>query len=106
MPYLLTYINAACYAIYRTLMITIRSSATLASISELRAKSEQILSRLKESRVILERHKKPVAVMLDYAQYEKLEAMLDLAEDLVLGSLAQERDRAAKKRDFIDLDRW
>lgn len=87
-------------------MITIRSRATLASISELRSKSEQILSRLKENRVILERHKKPVAVMIDYAQYEKLEATLELAEDLLLGTLALERDRSAKKRDFVDLDRW
>lgn len=87
-------------------MITIRNSATLASISELRSKSEQILSHLKENRVILERHKKPIAVMLDYSQYEKFEAMLELAEDLVLGSIASERDRSAKKRDFIDLDRW
>ena len=87
-------------------MITVKTAATLASISELRNRSEQILSTLKENRVILERHKKPVAVMLDYAQYEKLEAMLELAEDLVLGAIAHERDRAAKKKDFVDLDRW
>lgn len=87
-------------------MITIRHSATLASISELRHKSEQILSRLKENQVILERHKKPVAVMIDYERFEKLEALLDLAEDLVLGSIALERDRSSKAKDFIDLDKW
>lgn len=87
-------------------MITIRHSATLASISELRRNSEQILSRLKENQVILERHKKPVAVMIDYERFEKFEEMLDLAEDLVLGSLALERDRSSKKKDFIDLDKW
>ena len=87
-------------------MFTVKHSATLASISELRTNSEQILSQLKENRVILERHKKPVAVMLDYAQYEKIEAMLELAEDLVLGTLAMERDRRADKKDFLDLERW
>ncbi|MBI3298820.1 MAG: type II toxin-antitoxin system Phd/YefM family antitoxin [Elusimicrobia bacterium] len=87
-------------------MITVKHSATLASISELRTKSEEILSRLKENRVILERHSKPVAVMVDYAQYEKFEEMLELAEDLVLGSLAAARDRSAKKGDFVDLDKW
>ncbi len=87
-------------------MLTIKDAATLASISELRTKSERILGLLKENRVILERHKTPVAVMLDYAQYEKLEAMLDLAEDIVLGTIAAERDKRAKKSDFIDLDRW
>ena len=87
-------------------MITIRHSATLASISELRSKSEQILSHLKQNRVILERHQTPIAVMIDYAQYEKFEAMLELAEDLVLGTIALERDRSAGKSDFVDLDRW
>ena len=87
-------------------MITVKNSATITSISEFRNKSEQILAHLKENRVIIERHKKPVAVMLDYVQYEKLEVMLDLAEDLVLGTVALDRDRSAKKRDFVDLDRW
>lgn len=91
---------------YNVLMVTVKHAATLASISELRNKSQRILSRLKEHRVILERHNKPVAVMIDYAQYEKLEATLDLAEDLVLGTLARERDRTARKSDFVDLDKW
>lgn len=87
-------------------MITIKDSATLASISELRSKSEQVLSHLKRHRVILERHKKPIAVLLDYDQYEKMEGLVALAEDLGLGAIALERDRAAKKSDFVDLDRW
>lgn len=103
---IVTTIDISISALYTVLVITLKTSATLASISELRNKSEQILSQLKENRVILERHKKPVAVMLDYAQYEKLEAMVELAEDLVLGSIAHERDRSAKKRDFLDLDQW
>ena len=92
-----------CYPID---MIHVRTSATLASISELRNNSAKILSMLKQNRVILERHRKPVAVMLDYEQFEKLEAMVELAEDLVLGSIALERDRSAKKKDFVDLDQW
>ncbi len=87
-------------------MITVKESATLASISELRSKSAQVLSHLKNHRVILERHKKPIAVLLDYGQYEKMEALLALAEDLGLGAIALERDRSAKKGDFVDLDRW
>lgn len=87
-------------------MITVRDSATLASISELRSKSEEILSHLKSNRVILERHKKPIAVMIDFDQYEKFEALLELAEDLVLGMKALKRDRAAGKNDFVDLDQW
>lgn len=87
-------------------MITVKDSATLASISEFRSKSEQVLSHLKTHRVILERHKKPIAVLLDYNQYQKMEALLELAEDMGLGAIALERDRSAKKSDFVDLDRW
>ena len=87
-------------------MITVKDSATLASISELRSQSGRVLSHLKHNRVILERHKKPIAVMLEYSQYEKMEALLELAEDLGLGTIALARDRRAKKSDFVDLDRW
>lgn len=87
-------------------MITVKGSATLAGISELRSKSEQVLSHLKHHRVILERHKKPIAVMLDYREFEKIEALLALAEDLGLGAIALERDRRAKKSDFVALERW
>ena len=87
-------------------MITVRANSTLASVSELRTKFEDILSHLKDTQVILERHHKPLAVMLAYAQYQKFEALLELAEDLVLGTIAHERDRSAKKSDFVDLDQW
>jgi len=87
-------------------MITVKEKATIAAISELRTQTEKILAHLKENHVILERHRKPVAVMIDYDHYQKLEEMLELAEDLVLGTIADERARSAKKGDFIDLDQW
>lgn len=87
-------------------MITVKEKATIAAISELRNKSEQILHILKENQVILERHKRPVAVMLDYEQFERFNSMLDFAEDYILGSLALQRDKSAKKSDFVDLDQW
>ena len=74
-------------------MITIKNSATLAGISELRNKSEEILARLKENRVILERHGKPVAVMVDYAQYEKFEAMLEDRKSTRLNSSHIQKSR-------------
>ncbi len=87
-------------------MITVKEKTTIAAISELRNNSEEIIRALKENQVILERHKKPVAVMLDYERYEQLKVILDYAEDYILGSVALERDKSAKKSDFIDIDKW
>lgn len=87
-------------------MITIKEKSTVVSISELRTKSEEILNRLKENKVILARHNKPVAVMLDYKQYETVEKMLEFAEDYILGAIAMQRDLHARKRDFVDIDKW
>lgn len=79
---------------------------TIAAISEFRNKSEEILHNLKEHDVVLERHNKPVAVMIDYKRYELQEKLLDLAEDYILGMSALKRDKGAKKSDFIDIDKW
>ena len=87
-------------------MITVHSKTTIAAISELRNKSERILSILKENKVVLERRHRPVAVMLGYDQYEALEKILEFAEDYVLGVLAMNRDKKAKKQDFIDIEKW
>jgi len=87
-------------------MITLKEKATIAGISELRNKSEEILRHLKDHHVILERHNKPVAVLVDFKKYEVFEQMLDFAEDYVLGMLAAERDRGAKKSDFVDIKQW
>lgn len=87
-------------------MVTIKDKATIASISELRTESEKILKELKDHRVILARHNKPIAVMLDYARYEAFEKMIELAEDYILGSLAHDRDQHSKKSDFVDIEEW
>ena len=87
-------------------MITVKEKTTLASISELRTKTEEILEHLKENRVVLERHQKPVAVMLDYEKYELTEKMIEFAEDYILGMIALERDEESKAADFVDIDKW
>lgn len=87
-------------------MMTVKAHTTIAAISELRNKSEAIFHSLKENRVILERHKKPIAVMLDYKRFEAMEKMIDFAEDYILGAIALERDKKAKPSDFVDIDAW
>lgn len=87
-------------------MITLKEKTSIAAISELRSNSENILNQLKSNRVVLERHKKPVAVMLNYKAYEDFEVMLDFAEDYILGATALDRDKTATKEDFVPLDSW
>ena len=87
-------------------MITVKQKTSIAGISELRNKSEEILKNVKDHDVVSERHNKPVAVMIDYKQYELHEKMLDYAEDYVLGMLALERDKKSSKKDFIDIEKW
>ena len=87
-------------------MMTVKENTTIAAISELRNKSEAILHSLKANRVILERHKKPIAVMMDYKRFEAMEKMIDFAEDYILGSIALQRDKNSKPSDFIDIESW
>lgn len=87
-------------------MITVKKEMTIAGLSELRTKSEEILRELKGHPVILEKHHKPVAVMVEYGRYALGEELLDLAEDYVLGCLALKRDKNAGSKDFVDIENW
>ncbi len=87
-------------------MITVSDRATIAAISELRNKSESILKQLADHRVILQRHNKPVAVMMGYRQYEQFSKMLDMVEDYALGMVALDRDKKSGKKDFVDIENW
>jgi prevent-host-death family protein len=87
-------------------MITINEKSTIAALSELRTKSEEILKQLSKNKVILQKHNKPVAVMLSYQQYSMLEELLDRVEEYTLGMVALERDKKASKKDFVDIEEW
>ena len=87
-------------------MITVKKESTIAGLSELRTKSDAILQELKNHPVILEKHNKPVAVMIAYGRYALEEKMMDLAEDYILGCLAAERDKTSKPKDFVDIQKW
>ena len=86
-------------------MITVKKETTIAGLSELRTKSDAILRELKDHPVILEKHNKPVAVMVEYHRYVLGEELLDFAEDYILGCIALKRDESAKKKDFVDIQK-
>ena len=87
-------------------MITVKKATTIAGLSELRTHSEALLKELKQHHVILEKHNKPVAVMIDYKSYAAEEEMLELAQDYILGCLAMKRDEKATPKDFVPIEQW
>lgn len=87
-------------------MITVKKDTTIAGLSELRNKSEKIIEQLKRHDVILEKHNKPIAVMVNYSKHLHEEELLDFAEEYILGCLAQRRDQESRPRDFIDIEKW
>jgi prevent-host-death family protein len=101
--------HVPCYGLdgeRRDMMITVNDKTTIAAISELRNKSEEILKQLADHRVILQRHNKPVAVMMGYRQYEQFSKMMDLVEEYALGMVALERDKKSGKKDFVNIENW
>jgi len=85
-------------------MITIKQNTTLVGVSELRKGIEKILERARKGLVIIEKRHKPTAVLMSSEEYEKIQNILETAEDLVLGFIARERFKGGKKKDYIDIE--
>lgn len=85
-------------------MYTISDTTTLVPFSELRTKLDEVLKALKTSKVVLERRKRPFAVLVPIEKYEKMEELLEMAEDRALGYIAKEREAKAKTKDYLSLD--
>lgn len=85
-------------------MRTIEKNTTLVGVSELRTNFDEILKKAKDTRVIIEKRKKFMAVLMDMEKYEKMERMLDAVEDIVLGYLAREREKDSDLSDYIDIE--
>lgn len=85
-------------------MRTIEKNTTLVGVSELRTNFDEILEKAKGTRVIIEKRKKFMAVLMDMEKYEKMERMLDAVEDIMLGYLAREREKDSDLSDYIDIE--
>ena len=85
------------------MMITVEGKTTLVGVAELRKATAEILKKIKSNKVILTRRNKPVGVILDYEEYKKIEDIMEVLEDYILGSLAQERARR-KDQKVISLE--
>lgn len=72
-------------------MITVKEDTALIGVAELRTKAADVLKEIKKHRVVLTKRNRPVGVIIDYNEYEKIEQMLEEVEDIVLGKIAKER---------------
>lgn len=85
-------------------MITVKENTTLVGVSELRSGIEKILEKTSNGLVIIEKRHKPQAVLMSHEEYEHLQQVLDLAEDLVLGLIADERFKNSKEKDYLNIE--
>ncbi|MBI4231278.1 MAG: type II toxin-antitoxin system Phd/YefM family antitoxin [Planctomycetes bacterium] len=76
-------------------MLTVDRPSTLIGITELRARSDEILRLARTQRVLIGKRGKPVAVLVPIEEWERQETLLDEFEDLALGHLARDRAREA-----------
>ena len=82
-------------------MITVEGKTTLVGVTELRKATAEILEKLKLSKVILTKRNKPVGVILDYEEFQNIEAIMNALEDFVLGTLAKERIKRMGKKTLM-----
>ena len=84
-------------------MFTVKENTTLVGVSELRSGIDKILEKTNDGLVIIEKRHKPQAVLMSNKQYEDIQNILDLSEDLILGSIAHERYSNSNEEDYIDI---
>jgi len=85
-------------------MITVKENTTLVGVSELRTGIDKILAKTRDGHVVIEKRHKPAAVLMSNDEYEHLQHLVETAEDLVLGFIADERYKGSSEKDYIDIE--
>lgn len=85
-------------------MITVKEDTTLVGVSELRSGIDKILKKAGKGLVVIEKRHKPQAVLMSSEEYERIQDVLETAEDLVLGYLADERYKGSTGKDYVDIE--
>jgi prevent-host-death family protein len=57
-------------------MISVKEDTTIVGITELRKMIPQILKKIKQEKVILTRRNRPIGILVDYEEYERMEKMI------------------------------
>ncbi|HBR16557.1 MAG: hypothetical protein A3G39_09915 [Deltaproteobacteria bacterium RIFCSPLOWO2_12_FULL_43_16] len=79
-------------------MLTVKEDTAIIGVAELRSKAANVLKEIKKHKIILTKRNRPVGIIVDYGEYEKMEQLLEEVEDIILGNIALERlERKDKK---------
>lgn len=66
-------------------MYTVKSSTTVANVTDLRRNSKEIFKRINEGgRVLIQKNTDPLAILLDHQEYDELVEARERLEDLKL----------------------
>ena len=86
-------------------MYTIKEDTTFVGVSELRNRIDKILQEACYHKVVIEKRNKPVAVLIAIDRYNAMEELIDRIEDLELGRIAKEREKASSRNDYISIEK-
>ena len=84
-------------------MFTVKENTTLVGVSELRLGFEKILEKARSGLVVIKKRNKPQAILMSNEEYENLQNVVEMAEDLTLGFIARERFQNSSEKDYIDI---
>lgn len=70
---------------------------TIIGVSELRSKIYEVLEKVKHEKILLTRHNKPEAVMIDFERFREMEQQLEALEDEYFGKIALQRFKELKR---------
>jgi len=85
-------------------MFTVKENTTIVGVSEIRTKIDEIIKAAKNSKILIKKRNKFLAVLLDLEKYNEMEEILDTLEDIALGYLAKEREKKSKSTDYINIE--
>lgn len=78
-------------------MIYTDADTVLVGATEMRSNMPKLEKELKTKKIVVLKKGKPIAILKDYEDSEKTDRLLDEFEDIVLGFLAEERQKNGAK---------
>lgn len=82
-------------------MITIQDHLHMIPLSEFRADMSVLAEIKQEDTVILTKKGKPIAVLLNFEEYQRQQKILEEFYDKEAGTLAKKRDLTTKKEEYL-----
>ncbi|MEK7528199.1 MAG: hypothetical protein AAB592_00330 [Patescibacteria group bacterium] len=82
-------------------MVHIDDSTVLVSSSDLRTEMPRLEKEIKVKTVIIMKRGKPMAVLQDFDEHKRKEALIESFEDTAMGRIALKRMKDADERDYI-----